>query len=51
MFLYNDTLADNWRYVFNNDVFEKAFKIMQGKNHKKEKSETRKPRRSLHLGK
>jgi hypothetical protein len=27
LFLYNDTLADNWRYVFNNDVFEKAFKL------------------------
>ncbi len=28
-FLYNDMLTDNWRYVFNNDVFEKAFKIVR----------------------
>lgn len=28
-FLYNDTLTDNWRYFFNNDVFEKAFKIVR----------------------
>ena len=28
-FLYNDTPVDNWRYVFNNDVFQKAFKIIR----------------------
>jgi len=37
LFLYNDTLADNWRYVFNNDVFENAFKIVRGKIIKKKK--------------
>lgn len=28
-FLYNETLTDDWRYVFNNDVVEKAFKVVR----------------------
>ena len=30
-FLYNETLTDDWRYVFNNDVVEKAFKVVRAR--------------------
>lgn len=36
-FLYNKTAADNWRYFFNNDVFEEALKIARGKPGKRKK--------------
>ncbi|MGB4107323.1 MAG: hypothetical protein WBK55_05960 [Alphaproteobacteria bacterium] len=35
LFLYNRSLLDNWRYVFNNDVFEEALKIAKGRKRKR----------------
>lgn len=36
VFLYNQSIWDDWRYFFNNDVFEDALKVIIGKNKKRE---------------
>ncbi|MCB9991572.1 MAG: hypothetical protein H6867_09405 [Rhodospirillales bacterium] len=45
LFIYNDSLLDDWRYVFNNDVVEEALKAAIGKKKK------RKPLEQLYLWK
>ncbi len=39
LFLYNDSFIDNWRYIFNNSVFEKALKVARGKRKKRKNLE------------
>ncbi|MDP9196643.1 MAG: hypothetical protein M3O22_07775 [Pseudomonadota bacterium] len=40
LFLYNDNVPDDWRYVFSNDVIEEALKLAAGKVRKRRSLET-----------